>query len=145
MRARKGRATTGDLEDWSRLAGIVAQPEYAERSYPTRIWAKWAAAVPRGAIRYWFLEDISREPARVRDEIMAFAGLGHPHVGIPPDYDRKKGQWRMELPAGVRLRLYEHFADEIRAAAAVFGGEAQAWLRDLDATLGTTDAGRGVG
>jgi len=141
MRVRKRQMAEGDLGDWSRLAAIIAQPEYAERSFPTRVWTKWSAAVPRGAIAYWFLEDISREPARVRDEIMAFAGLDHPNVGIAPDYNRKKGQWRMDMPGEVRLRLYEHFADEMREAATVFGGEAEAWLRDLDATLGTAVAG----
>ena len=141
MRARKRQVAPTDLEDWTRLAAIVETPEYAERSCPTRIWARWSAAVPRDAIGYWFLEDIARDPARVRDEILSFVGLRHSKVSIAPDYNRKEGQWKLEMPGDVRLRLYERFADEIRASAVVFGGEAKAWLRDLEATLGTVEAG----
>jgi hypothetical protein len=99
---------------------------------PDAIWARWSAAVPRDAIGYWFLEDIAREPARVRDEILSFVDCAVP-VSIAPDYNRKGRPVEAgHMPGDVRLRLYERFADEIRGSAVVFGGEAKAWLRDLE-------------
>ena len=142
MRVRKSQLSVADLADASRVAAIVARPEHTERSYPTRIWDKWSAAVKGGGIRYWFLEDVARDPVRIRDEIMAFAGLRGAAVGIPPDYNRKKGQWHADMRAEVRLHLYERFADEIRRAAELFGGQATAWRDELDAVLGTSGIDR---
>ena len=95
-----------------------------------------------GGIRYWFLEDVARDPVRIRDEIMVFAGLRGAAVGIPPDYNRKKGQWHADMGAEVRLHLYARFADEIRRAAELFGGQATAWRDELDAVLGTSGIDR---
>ena len=142
MRVRKSQLSAADLSDVQRVAAIIARPEHTERSYPTRTWDKWSAAVPNGGIRYWFLEDIAYDPVRIRDEIMAFVGLPGASVGIAPDYNRKKGQWHADMRAEVRLLLYEQFADEIRRAAELFGGRAVAWRNELDAVLGTSGLDR---
>ncbi|CAG0975962.1 hypothetical protein BURK1_01483 [Burkholderiales bacterium] len=131
MRVRKGQATQAELLDASRVAALAAQPEHAERSYPTRIWAKWSAAVPPGAAGYWFLEDIADDPVRVRDEILAFVGLRGAAVSIAPDYNRKRNAWKLAMPPGVERRLMDIFGDEIAACAERFGGRALEWRPGL--------------
>jgi Sulfotransferase family len=131
MRVRKGQATQAELADASRVAALAAQAEHAERSYPTRIWAKWSAAVPPGEIRHWFLEDIADEPVRVRDEILAYVGLPGAAVTIAPDYNRKSDAWKLPMPPGVESRLTTLFADEIEACAERFGGRALDWRAAL--------------
>ena len=131
MRVRKGQATQADLADPSRVAALAARPEHAERSYPTRIWAKWSAAVPAGGIRHWFLEDIADDPVRVRNEILDFVGLPGAVISISPDYNRKKDAWKLSMPPGVESRLMDVFADEISACADLFGGRALEWRAGL--------------
>lgn len=131
MRVRKGQVTRAELSDPSRVAALAARPENEERSYPTRIWAKWSAAVPAGEIRHWFLEDIADEPARVRDEILEFVGLPGAEVSIAADLNRKKDAWKLPMPPGVEARLTDLFSDEIRACADVFGGRAREWRAGL--------------
>lgn len=127
MRVRKAEATLEEIGDPARVAALIERPDYAERSYPTRIAAKWSAALPAGALRHWFLEDIAEAPARVRDEVLAHAGLAGASVSIAPDYNRKQGAWKIPMPPGVASRLRELFAPEIAACADRFGGRALAW------------------
>lgn len=132
MRVRKGEAAVDEIGDPARVAALIERPEYAERSYPTRIAGKWSSALPAGALRHWFLEDIAAEPVRVRDEILAHAGLPGAAVSIPPDYNRKKGAWKVPMPPAVAARLREAFADEIAACAERFGGRALEWRAELE-------------
>ena len=132
MRVRKSQLAASDLQDPARVVALAELPEHRERSYATHIAVKWSAALPDGALRHWFLEDIAERPAAVRDEILAFAGLPGAAVAIAPDYNRKENQWKLPLPPAVEARLHEHFAAEITACAERFGGRALAWQAARD-------------
>lgn len=131
MRVRKSELAPSEITDPDRVAALLSEPEYALRSYPTRIADKWSAALAPGSLRHWFLEDIAAEPVRVRDEILAFAGLEGARVGIAPDYNRKEGAWKMPMPPAVAARLRALFAAEIDACADRFGGRALEWRSGL--------------
>lgn len=127
MRVRKAQMKPEDLAAWPSVAAALARPDIQARAYPTRIWANWAAAVPTGALRHWFLEDIAETPGRVREEVLAFVGLEGARVALAPDYNRKKEAWKVPMPPDIEARLADAFAEEIRACAAVFGGRALEW------------------
>lgn len=127
MRVRKAELASSEIAEPDRVAALLSTPEYALRSYPTAIADNWSAALPPGALRHWFLEDIAAEPVRVRDEILAFAGLPGANVALAPDYNRKKDTWKLPMPPIVEARLNDVFAGEIDACAERFGGRALEW------------------
>ena len=69
---------------------------------------------------------------RVRDEILAHAGLAGASVAIAPDYNRKQGAWKVPMPPAVATRLRAVFAHEIAACAERFGGRALEWREALE-------------
>lgn len=109
---------------------LVGAKHIAEVSLATEIASRWARCAPRIAFRHVFFDDIATRPELARREILVFLGADpeKPSGEIPPDHNRKSKFSKLPLPDAIRRVMAEHFEEELRDAAALFGGHARTWL-----------------
>lgn len=122
-------ASPKSLDDWDEVLHFALNPSVRDRSHPAGIATKWRRYVAPERFVYYFFDDICDQPAAIRRRILGFLGADPdtPSGELPPGFDRKKGQLKQPLPGAIRERLIEHFADELRACADMFGGRALDW------------------
>lgn len=130
MSWRRGKFQESTLHDAAALRRHLESPNVTQRSFPTRIHARWARHVSAGQLRFFFLDDIISEPERTRSEILAFLGADPNKASgsVAPGFNRKSEQQKLELTSTAEQVLIEHFAEELRACVTVFGGPARRWL-----------------
>ena len=125
--ARIGREL--NEKDWVAVSKFLVGNAAALRSYPTRVAANWRAHFPAEQFLVIFFDDLRVDPKQVRTTVLEFLGVDPQQfpADIPAEEDRKATRSRVEMPPEIHQRLIDHFADEIRACAATFGGPALAW------------------
>jgi hypothetical protein len=129
MWVRHGRLDEFDVNDLDQVTRHLSRPEVMLRSHPTRIVARWRRYVRPELFRIYFFDDLKREPTQLRGSIIEFLG-GDPSKSsgdLPPDYDAKAKQERLELPGPTRAHVARFFETELRASAEELGGAAQDW------------------
>jgi len=129
MWVRHGRLDAFDANDLDQVTKHLSRPEVMLRSHPSRIVARWRRYVGPEFFRIYFFDDLKREPKQLRRSIIEFLG-GDPSKSsghLPPDYDAKAKQKRLELPARTRAHVARFFESELRASAEELGGAAQDW------------------
>ena len=94
----------------------------------TQTYLRWRERAPHSEFRFFFFDDLAREPARVRAEILQFLGADPEKQSgaIAPDYNRKAKE-KLEMTPLARAVLVEHFRGELKASAEAFAGPARAW------------------
>lgn len=128
MLLRRGKIEAATLTRPGAVQALLETADVATRSFPSRIFERWARHVPAARIRHAFLDDVVADPARVRHELLSFLGADPARSScVAPSFNRKADAARVEMGAEVRALLVEHFAPEIRSCAEVFGGAAAAW------------------
>jgi hypothetical protein len=129
MRVRRGYAASADAGDWEKLLSILQRPGVRDRSYPSRIAARWQKFVPNEQFGLFFFDDLVRDPAGLRARILRFLGAdpGKPSGSYEPGFNRKARTAKLPMSANTRARLAEYFAEELHASARAFGGPAAAW------------------
>jgi hypothetical protein len=111
-----------DLHDPEKVKRLIT-PGLIHQSQGTRILKDWAEHVP---VQTFLFDDIGSNPLAVLQGTYDFLGLqGAP--AIAPDFNRKRHHTKVAMPEPVRTSLIDTFADEVRAAASVFGGAAALW------------------
>lgn len=122
----------GDLVELTPVVveGLLAKDFVASRSYQTAIVSRWKTAA-RDNFRLFLLDDLAVDPGRFRAQIIGFLGgdPDKPSGSLPPAYNRKTGQAKPAMTEAIRAALVDRFADELKVAAAVFGGAAADWPR----------------
>jgi hypothetical protein len=111
-------AFRGFLERSERIGGIFAT-QTVER------WQRWA---PELAFRNFLFDDLVRDPATARRDVLLFLGAdpGNGDVG-QAEANRKAGEPKPEMTDQARDVLVAHFAEELRKGAGLFGGAARHW------------------
>jgi hypothetical protein len=108
---------------------ILQRPGVRDRSYPSRIAARWQKFVPKEQFGLFFFDVLVRDPAGLRARILRFLGADpdKPSGSYEPGFNRKARTAKLPMSANTRARLAEYFAEELHASARVFGGPAAAW------------------
>ncbi len=116
--------------DTQKIRTLLSHPDYDERSYASRIVARWRCFVSPDRLRVFFFDDLLSDPAAHRARILSFLGADadKPSGALHPGFDRKQDRIpNIEMTDDVRAILIEHFEDELRACAREFGGPAELW------------------
>jgi len=99
-------------------------------SFPTLIAERWARAAPKVQFRHFLFDDIEKRPEKARSDILTYLGADPDKESgqIPAGHNRKANDAKLTLTESIRDLLVEHFENELRACARMFGGGAQEWL-----------------
>ena len=126
--AQKGHPDPSQREANERLfEAFLDRPTVIERSYPSQIAKRWSSAFGE-RFRFFFLDDIVRTPVETRIEVLGFLGVDHSKPSlVQPDFNRKSRSPGVERSPRMQALLREHFADERRRCAQLFGGAAEGW------------------
>ncbi len=133
MLHRQGRFDASMLEHTGKFRSYLHASQGADfRSFPTRIVQLWSRAAPNLEFRHFFFDDIQQQPEFARREILLYlrADPKKSSGAFPPSYNRKASKPKLLLTEPIKEALVEHFADEIRACAALFGGHAKRWMEE---------------
>jgi hypothetical protein len=129
MSFRREKFKRSWLNKADKFEGFLRKRDVESRSFATRIHERWAKYVPEDRFRYFFFDDLSKQPDTLRKDAIAFIG-GDPaksSAALSADYNRKSDREKLEMTELVHDILIRHFAEEIRACAATFGGAAKEW------------------
>jgi hypothetical protein len=127
MHMRRGTIARGlDADDVMRL---MRRRFVRERSYPSEIAARWRRHVPGEQFGLFLFDDLVADADGLRRRVLSFLG-GDParESGvINAAFNRKEDREKVPLPPAIRTEIARHFATEIKASAAAFGGAAKGW------------------
>lgn len=106
------------LEGTHRLGGLFA----------TKVYEKWRSIAPDICFGVFFFDDIAASPEKARADILKFlcADPSKKSGDLLPGYNRK-AKTKLEMPLLAREIMVEHFREELRASAEIFGGPARHW------------------
>ncbi len=107
------------------------------RSFPTKIVARWRQFVRPDLFHRYFFDDLQRDAATLRAEVISFLG-GDPDKrsgDLPADYNPKAAKEKLMMNAETRQKLVDFFADELRACATELGGAARDWPKRYGLSL----------
>ena len=119
---------TGLLADEGGFRDYIGATHKLGALSATQTYLRWRQHAPETELRFFFFDDLAREPARLRAEILEFLGADPEERGasIPPDYNRKAKE-KLEMTPLSRAVLVERFAGELKASAELFAGPACEW------------------
>ncbi|MCF8069627.1 MAG: sulfotransferase [Desulfobacterales bacterium] len=132
MRLRHGSISRDQLCSESYIRKVLIEdpiPNIIMRSYPSVIYQRWAMAFGESKIGFFFFDEISQSPEKVRRDICAFLKIsGDPKFfSINADYDKKANVEKLEMPLSIRIFLSDFFKKEIDNCKSLFGGPAKGW------------------
>ncbi len=127
MDVRSGKIDADAMADWRFVRAKLERRPHVHHLMPSKIWRRWSAEIPGERLRFWFFDDIAREPGRVIDEIAGFVGAAGGLGAVPRDYNAKGGFAKVAMSPDIAGRLDAYFADEVKRCADTFGGLAKSW------------------
>jgi hypothetical protein len=127
MNLRKNRVSREEITNWDTLLPLLTSRKRQMKSLPSALWQRWTAEIPADRIRYWFFDDICTRPQQTLDEVCGFLEIKPGAGALPANFNRKEGNEKIEMPDHIRMKLTEHYAQEIEACASTFGGHAIRW------------------
>lgn len=127
----KGMAEViGDPEHWPDVERfLTTNRSMLASSHPSRTYRAWAEHLPPERIFVGFFDDLLRDPAGLRAEVLTFLGAdpaesrGRFDVG----HNAKQKRAKLPLPAPIRAQLGRFFRRELEDCAGLFGGAARDW------------------
>ena len=131
MAYRRGKLDEGLAHDPEALRSFLANSKTtSERSFPTQLIARWKQNAPDIDFRAFLFDEIERDADSARRDILLFLGADPLKKSgeLEPSHNRKSATAKLTLTDGAKAVLVDHFADEVRACAALFGGPAQEWV-----------------
>lgn len=131
MAARQGRPGVPELVSPESVIAFARQKPVALRSYPSVIVERWRSATRPGQFGLFFFDDLRRDAAGLRSQILGYIGADPalPSGDLDPAFNRKSKTAKLELTGDVRAALVEHFAEELVRCEQVLGGPAVEWRR----------------
>jgi hypothetical protein len=129
MSFRREKFKSSWLSKADKFQRFLESREMESRSFPTRIFERWAKVIPASKLRYFFFDELNSNPDGLRSDIISFVG-GDPSKSseLTPDFNRKSDREKLDMTDLVRDLLVRHFAGELRDCARTFGGPARSWL-----------------
>lgn len=116
------------LDSAHKFRGYVEHQRKLGGLFATKVYKRWQRAAPQMTFGVFFFDDVAAAPEKARGDILRFLGADPEKKSgkIPPDYNRK-AKAKLEMPPLAREVLVEHFRDELKASAEMFGGPARNW------------------
>ncbi len=98
--------------------------------FPARIAERWEQHAPKVAFQHFFFDDIAKEPHETRRRILQYLGADPDKSSgdLKPEHNRKAAAEKLDLSDDIKAEVVAFFKDELRSAAARFGGHASTWL-----------------
>ncbi len=130
MAHREGKFDERLLEDPKAFRGFLENSNSVRRrSFASQAVAAWRKSAPAIRFSHFFFDDIANDPASARRKILCYLGADPEETSgdLSPGHNRKAKAAKLPMNAEIKDVLVEHFAEELRASATVFGGHAQAW------------------
>lgn len=127
MHMRRGTIARG--LDAAQVMRLMRQRFVVERSYPSRIVARWRRHVPDGQFGLFLFDDLVADAGRLRRRVLSFLGADPAKESgvISAGFNRKEDREKVPLSPALKGVIAHHFAAEIKASADVFGGAAKGW------------------
>jgi hypothetical protein len=125
---RHGRLSESVLSDPGGATACLQQGLYRGRSFQVETYRRWSASFSRENIRYFFFDDVRRDPESTAIEILGFLGL-EPTADTQRAslIDRKSDQKRRQMSPDVRRAIASVLSDELDESRELFGGPAREW------------------
>jgi hypothetical protein len=130
MSFRREKFKSSWLNKAEKFQRFMETREVEVRSFPTKIYERWANAVPASKLRYFFFDELGSNPDGLRSDVISFIG-GDPSktsADLTAGFNRKSDREKLDMTDLVREMLVKYFTDELHACARVFGGPARSWL-----------------
>lgn len=127
MSIRNGRILEEDVQSLDGVLKFLSKKGVVRRSYPSKIWQRWLKYFGSERCKFFFMEDISRHPEMVRNQISDFIGLENSNFRLSADFNRKSKNKRYNFSSEVEAYLYEFFHEEIVKCQEVFESHAVNW------------------
>jgi len=129
MSYRAGRLDRALLDDPPGLLEFIMKTPMYEFAFASRAATRWAQYAPKVQFRHFLFDDIESQPEKARTEILTYVGAD-PNKSSGPlsaGHNRKATSEKLSLTGEIRKILVDHFADEVRECARLFGGQAKEW------------------
>ncbi len=113
-----------------RVARFLERDGVRERSFPTRIYGRWASHFDAARIKCLFFDDVASTPGEVRKDLLSFFGLPEAAPAanrVALGFNRKASALKQPMDAEARAFLVETFREELLRGAETFGGGAEGW------------------
>jgi hypothetical protein len=117
------------VNDLDAVTRSLQAPKVQERSYASRIVARWRRQVRADSFRVFFYDELKSNPRDLRRNIVAFLG-GDPEKAsgeLAAEHNAKANRQRLPLKDKVRAHVARFFEEELKACAAELGGPAAEW------------------
>jgi len=128
MAHEAGNFDLGSLLDAGALRTFIQSTHKIGGIRATAVYERWRKAAPHMDFRFFFFDNIVREPEKIRCEILLYLGADPDKESdaIRPDYNRK-AKVKLEMTPLAQELLTDYFRDELLESAKVFGGLAHEW------------------
>jgi hypothetical protein len=130
MAHREGKFDDRLLQDASRFRSFVQNSHSIKtRSFASKVLERWRMSAPAVQLQYFFFDDIANDSVNARSQILCYleADPEKKSGDLQPDYNRKAKAAKLRMTDSSKEVLVEHFAEELRACATLFGGHAVVW------------------
>jgi hypothetical protein len=135
MQTRMERFDVRVLEDPVQFRQYLEKKKVHKLSYQTEVVRRWSKHAPKMQIRFFFFDDIAERPEETRHDILTFLGADPAKSSgeLDADHNRKSKAKKLELTDDIKAVLVDHFREELRACAELFGGHAKKWAAQYGA------------
>jgi hypothetical protein len=128
MWVRHGVLLRSDISN-DTIIDQLQRPELTARSFPSQIVSHWRQFVREDLLRVFFFDDLSRDAAGTRKDVIDFLGgdPAKPSGKLAAGYNPKGRKEKLPMSAELRETLAGFFREELKACAAQLGGPARTW------------------
>lgn len=129
MSYREGRLDGQLLNDPPALLEFIKKEPMYEFAFASRVAQHWAQYAPKVQFRHFLFDDIAERPEKARADILTYVGAdpAKSSGSLPAGHNRKGRLEKVPFTDEIQKMLIEHFADEVRECARLFGGLASEW------------------
>jgi len=130
MANRREKFDRSLLKNPAKFRGFLEEYKpFQKVGFPARIAERWERHAPKVAFQHFFFDDIAGEPHETRARILRYLGADPDKNSgeIKPEHNRKAAAEKLEMNDDIKAEIANFFKEELRAAAARFGGHAATW------------------
>lgn len=111
------------------LSSFLRENErFSGLAYPSKIAAVWRSTAPHLQFQTFFYDGIAEDPEAVRRDILSYLGADPTkETRLGASFNKKASRKKLTLSEPIEAILVDHFRDELRSSADMFGGAAKSW------------------
>lgn len=130
MQLRKRKLKEEATSDWDGVRASLTSAGISARSYPSDVWRRWSRFFPPERFRYFFFDDLCRDPVGFRSRILEFLGADPTKASgdLSEGHNRKTNFRKVDMTPEIREHMIQFFREELLACERDFGDSAREWL-----------------